>query len=837
MLRFIARELKETPILILGTFREAEVRASPALSRLIGEIAREGHQIVLRGLSQTEVAQFVRERIGASPDPALLDALMQATAGNPLFVDAILRMLTAERKELNGGVLSTRDFKVPDAVAETIRRRLSFLSESANALLSIGAVIGQEFEFECLRKTSGRPVDALVEAVDEARRDGVVYSVLAGNLRYRFAHDLIRETIYEDIPAPKRIELHWRIAKTLEQIHEAELTTHSAEIAHHHRESVTFGDPAKAIVYSIRAGDAALSVSAYEETRSHWQAALALMERYEPGSPHRAGLLRRLGALTCEAIDFPEGTAYLEAALKHCRENGDDRELGLVHLEFALVKAAYHGPRRDIWEALAHYQAAEPLLDPKDLRSRARLYLGLTLINSEAFLINEGLDVSERAMKMHRELGDDFSWCITAAHRNHYLRVRGRLAEATSLLNRVHQVAMTIVDRQTSRLAVWIYYTYIAQYHLYMRAPLEAKRLYTLAVETPGLSKLQRQRNFDPLALVDYLRGDLNSAREMNSPTLSFQARIALREGDWDGAQALMQQFLDWTRAAGDKYASFDTLNHIVEICYLTGDYDGALAALPEVLGTYQSADQFCEMRTRPTATLLALEFGKTDEAVEHLEICRRIAHQGEDWLGWMGSVTRAEAALAAAECRIEDAANSFEDSIRIFKKFGLIWDAADTLHLWGRVFLRTAKHASALEKLDGAIDLYRRYGAGQRWIERVEADRRRAVDTAARAKESQAQACTTSQPSCSWYCPSNNLTMPNGINCLYCCQLAIVILVPIGGGGPWLAVSFRNWVSSLRSVDCAQLAAERTNSASRAAMQDAIRVTLFILSLRSIIE
>ncbi len=247
MLRFIARELKEAPILILGTFREAEVRASPALSRLIGEIAREGHQIVLRGFGQTELARFVEARIGVTADTALVTALMQATAGNPLFVDGALRMLIAERKELNGALLSGRDFKLPDAVAETIRRRLSFLSESANAALSIGAVIGQEFEFDCLRRVSGTTVEALVEAVYEARRDGLLYSVLAGNLRYRFAHDLIRETIYSDVAAAKRIELHWEIAETLEQIYQADLNPRSAEIAHHYRESVTVGSPAKAI--------------------------------------------------------------------------------------------------------------------------------------------------------------------------------------------------------------------------------------------------------------------------------------------------------------------------------------------------------------------------------------------------------------------------------------------------------------------------------------------------------------------------------------------------------------------------------------------------------------
>jgi hypothetical protein len=48
-------------------------------------------------------------------------------------------------------------------------------------------------------------------------------------------------------------------------------------------------------------------------------------------------------------------------------------------------------------------------------------------------------------------------------------------------------------------------------------------------------------------------------------------------------------------------------------------------------------------MRSRPEAALLAIEAGRPDEATLHLEICRAIIAQGEDWLGLAGAVERAE--------------------------------------------------------------------------------------------------------------------------------------------------------------------------------------------------
>jgi predicted ATPase len=142
-------------VLIVGNYREGEVRASPALSRLIGEIAREGRQIVLGGLSQVELTDFVERSMGLTANPELVAALMQATGGNPLFVDGALRVFIAQGKELNSDRINARDFRLPGAVAETIRRRLSFLSASANGVLSIAAVIGAEFDFDCVREVSG----------------------------------------------------------------------------------------------------------------------------------------------------------------------------------------------------------------------------------------------------------------------------------------------------------------------------------------------------------------------------------------------------------------------------------------------------------------------------------------------------------------------------------------------------------------------------------------------------------------------------------------------------------------------------------------------------------
>ncbi len=45
LLRFMARELKGAPIMIVATYRDLEVRRSPGLSKHIGELSREARSI------------------------------------------------------------------------------------------------------------------------------------------------------------------------------------------------------------------------------------------------------------------------------------------------------------------------------------------------------------------------------------------------------------------------------------------------------------------------------------------------------------------------------------------------------------------------------------------------------------------------------------------------------------------------------------------------------------------------------------------------------------------------------------------------------------------------
>ena len=293
MLRFVARETKHERILVVGTYRDTEVRQSPELGKLIGDLIREGRTVSIAGLSQAEVGEFIERSSAKKATDKLVADLYHATDGNPLFVDGVVRLPAAEGKLERTG-FDGAAFKIPDGVRESIRRRLAALSDETNSMLSIAAVIGNEFEMRLLERVSGHSPEQIVEQTDEAVRIGILKTEAPGFGRQQFSHALIREVLYDDLAANRRVELHGDIGAAIEEIYKGDLKPQLAALAHHFRAARV---AQKAIDYSIDAGEAAYAIFAYKAASLGWQAALRLMEEHNIEPQNQARLLERLATL------------------------------------------------------------------------------------------------------------------------------------------------------------------------------------------------------------------------------------------------------------------------------------------------------------------------------------------------------------------------------------------------------------------------------------------------------------------------------------------------------------------------------------------------------------
>jgi tetratricopeptide (TPR) repeat protein len=338
MLTHVSRNLSGTRLLLVGTYRDVEVDRSHPLSAALAELRRAStyERVALRGLNADEVRRMLENITSQEVPWGIAEAVHHQTEGNPLFVQEVVRYLAEEGliTREQGRWQATRDtpleMSIPEGLRDVIGKRLSRLSAECNRLLSVAAVIGREFRLKVLERVANVAEDKLIAALDEARRAAVVEerSAVAAAVTYRFAHAFFRQTLYEEIIAPRRIRLHQQVARALEELYASRLEEHAAELAEHFSHSSDSSDLAKAVSYSEMAARRATSVYAYGEAIRLLEQALKVQEVLDPEDKvKRCDLLLALGDVlllagqTQRVIDMeaPQALSLAESSADNIR--------------------------------------------------------------------------------------------------------------------------------------------------------------------------------------------------------------------------------------------------------------------------------------------------------------------------------------------------------------------------------------------------------------------------------------------------------------------------------------------------------------------------------------
>jgi tetratricopeptide (TPR) repeat protein len=288
--------------------------------------------------------------------------------------------------------------RIPDGVRETIGRRLSRLSDRCNELLTIASVLGRNFSAQELAAAADCDLDGVLMSIDAAVRSGIVEACDEPAGGYRFAHALIRETLYDEIPALDRLRLHGRAGDTLASVHSARLDSVLTRIAHHYYEAAPLGNALRAADFAMRAGENAARMYAYEEALVYCDRAidaLALNPLEDDSRLARAYLLK---GFVQGALADPCAPEALHEAVKHALRLGD-AEL-LVEITTRLVWTTQFAPQQQVVplleKALALLSEAESVARAKAL---AALAFALRSAGDSARigpLVAEALTIAER---------------------------------------------------------------------------------------------------------------------------------------------------------------------------------------------------------------------------------------------------------------------------------------------------------------------------------------------------------------------------------------------------------------------------------------------------------
>jgi DNA-binding SARP family transcriptional activator/class 3 adenylate cyclase len=313
LLRFVAREIASGRLLVLGAYRDVDPTVSGPLASTVAELIREPvtRRIMLAGLEEGDVAQYLELTTGLPHNEKLAGAIHAETQGNPLFVGEVVRLLAAEGRLGEGGDVR---LGIPQGIRDAIGQRLARLSEECGDLLALASVLGRDFGLDALERTSGIASDELVERLDEAVGERVITEVMGAPGRLRFSHVLVRDSLYESLPAARRLQLHLRAGEALEQLYAHDPEPYLAELAHHFLHAGGTGT-GKAFGYARRAASRAMGQLAYEEAVRLYRMALEALELAGEDESILCDLLLSLGEAEIAAGRGTESKeTFLQAA-------------------------------------------------------------------------------------------------------------------------------------------------------------------------------------------------------------------------------------------------------------------------------------------------------------------------------------------------------------------------------------------------------------------------------------------------------------------------------------------------------------------------------------------
>lgn len=296
LLEFLAPEIRQASILLLGAYRELETRQRPRIGELLADVGREGQTFQLSGLTEEEVGRFLTDIDGSAQEQKVVEAVHHATGGNPLFVHEVARLLATQGIQ-PGAAPGRPRVPIPETLRQTIRRRLEPLSERARQAIAVAsATINFEFQLGPIEAVLDLPREDVLAAIGECVSAGVVSEVREEPGKYRFSHALVRDTIYDDLPAPERLNLHRSLARVLEEQVGGDATSSLSELAYHFFQAAPLGEVDKAIDYAARAAEQAGAQYAWEAAAAHFERAVRALELREPvDQPRRGELLLSMG--------------------------------------------------------------------------------------------------------------------------------------------------------------------------------------------------------------------------------------------------------------------------------------------------------------------------------------------------------------------------------------------------------------------------------------------------------------------------------------------------------------------------------------------------------------
>ena len=199
-LRYLARTLRETPILIVVTYREDELTRRHELYQLLPSLVRESQaqRVHLNQLDRADIRRLVANRydLGKADIERLVEHVIERSEGNPFFATEILQGLEDEQVlQLSGEGWSVADMEgipIPLLLRQVLDQRLATLTPETLSALQVAAVIGQVVPVDLWQQVTEPDAGSFDQVVAEALETRILDEAPSPDA-LAFRHALLRK--------------------------------------------------------------------------------------------------------------------------------------------------------------------------------------------------------------------------------------------------------------------------------------------------------------------------------------------------------------------------------------------------------------------------------------------------------------------------------------------------------------------------------------------------------------------------------------------------------------------------------------------------------------------
>ncbi|MEM3513502.1 MAG: tetratricopeptide repeat protein, partial [Thermoplasmata archaeon] len=473
-LKFLLRSAGELPIFVLSTYNENASNVQVE-KRMLEPLAKEENleYLKIEGLNQNEFSTFLAKVLGYELDDEVVSQLFTQTRGNPLFTIELLKEVKDEKKIEAEIARWKYEKNLPKRIYEILEERVQRLPREDIEILQCGAIEGYEFSPDTVSRLLELSKLSVLRRLSALESSGFVSKVDENH--YRFAHPMLRDTLYSILDEGLKKAYH----ECLAEIYEAEYLAGKHEaILRMVEHYLSAGIASKVEEFAAVAGRYALANFANEKAVEVLKRGLEIASRPEK----RMEILRLLIEALESDARFGEEIAFIDKMLETIKDSENSREIAfawkkraeahiaigeyttaLKDVEHALslkpekaltgrlvcIQGLVHERMAEHAEAIKYYEEAVRILENTDSYGDiAYVHMRLGTANHSLGRIVEGENNLKKALEIYTKIEDLRGISATSNNLGEFYRSLGEREQAREHYLKALEIDRRIGDRR-----------------------------------------------------------------------------------------------------------------------------------------------------------------------------------------------------------------------------------------------------------------------------------------------------------------------------------------------------------------------------------------------------